>query len=404
MTRALAAAINPGRRHDIDAIRVLAFGLLILYHVGMFYVSWPWHVKSVHTAAWLEPLMLLVNQWRMPLIFLVSGLAVNFLRRRVGDGELARRRLVRLGVPLLFGMLVIIPPQAYLEALARGAVESGYAHFLWRYFSFQAWPAGAFLGSEFRITWNHLWYLPYLLCYTLALIALARWLNRPIGAVRRGCDKLRGWSLIVVPVLPLLLSGLLVYPYFPGMTFDLLDDWYAHSQFFTFFFYGYLLGTSEPLWAELERLRRRTLAIAVASYLTLLLLYQVLPEEHTAAEHGALLVVVYLNRWIWLATVLGWGHHLLNRPFRWLPYANEAVYPWYVLHQTLTVVAAWWLSTRALGPVLEPVLVLAATLGGCALLHECLIRRVRWLRPLFGLQLAPAQRPVALTDSCRECA
>ena len=74
---AVTADTAPGRRHDIDALRAIAFGLLILYHVGMFYVPWDWHVKSVHIAPWLETPMLLLNQWRMPLVFMVSGLAVN---------------------------------------------------------------------------------------------------------------------------------------------------------------------------------------------------------------------------------------------------------------------------------------------------------------------------------------
>src|SRR5690554_3056190 len=73
------AAMNSTRRHDIDALRVIAFGLLILYHVGMFYVAdWGWHIKSAYLAEWLQHPMLLLNRWRMSLLFLVSGLAVNF--------------------------------------------------------------------------------------------------------------------------------------------------------------------------------------------------------------------------------------------------------------------------------------------------------------------------------------
>ena len=34
------------RRHDLDWVRVCAFALLVLYHVGMYYVTWDWHVKS----------------------------------------------------------------------------------------------------------------------------------------------------------------------------------------------------------------------------------------------------------------------------------------------------------------------------------------------------------------------
>jgi glucan biosynthesis protein C len=383
---------TPTRRHDIDALRVCVFGLLILFHVGMFYSPWGWHVKSVHIANWLELPMSLSHQWRMQLVFLVSGLSLNFLRRRATDGQLARSRLTRLGLPLLFGMAVIVPPQAYLEALGRGATEPGYLAFPWRYFTFQPWPDGAFAGYEIGITWNHLWYLPYLLCYTLAAIPLMRFFDGPGAGLRRRFQALRGAWLVLMPLVPLMASGLLVYPHFPYMNNALVNDWYAHSQYFTFFFTGYLIGTDAGLWSELSRLRRRALALGIASFAALTFLAGILPDDLTGSRQFAMLLVTYLNRWIWIVAALGFSHRYLNRPFPWLGYANEAVYPWYVLHQTITVVAGYWLSWLALGPVVEPALVLVATLGGCALLHEFVIRRNRSLRPLFGMKPLAGQR------------
>ena len=381
---------SPGRRHDIDALRVGAFSLLILYHIAMFYVPWWWHVKSTHVAEWLEPLMMLVNQWRMPLVFVVSGLALNFLRRRIGDGRLARQRLVRLGIPLLFGMAVIIPPQAYLEALSKGLVEPGYLAFLWRYFTFQGWPADAFIGSHIGITWNHLWYLPYLLSYTLVVILLAKFLDGRGTGLRRRFHGLRGGWVVALPLVPLMFSGLVVRPLSHGFTFDLVRDWYGHSQFFTFFLIGYLIGTDPGLWGEFARLRTRALTAALAAFATLMFLLEILPEDVNGVPQVVLLAVTYFNRWIWIVALLGFAHHYLNRPLPWLNYANQAVYPWYVLHQTITVVAGYWLSRLALGPVVEPALVIVATIGGCAVLHEFVIRRNRLLRPLFGMKNAPA--------------
>lgn len=69
------ADVAPERRVDLDWVRIAAFCLLILYHVGMFYVPWNWHIKSAHPVAALEPLMLALNPWRLALLFLVSGVA-----------------------------------------------------------------------------------------------------------------------------------------------------------------------------------------------------------------------------------------------------------------------------------------------------------------------------------------
>jgi hypothetical protein len=103
----------------------------------------------------------------------------------------------------------------------------------------------------------------------------------------------------------------------------------------------------------------------------------------------------YAYLWTAICTVLGWGHAYLNRPFRWLPYARDAVYPWYVLHQSLLLLFAWQLMPLGLGPVLEPALIIACTIGGCAVLHECVIRRVRWLRPVFGMEAMPRATAIA---------
>ena len=354
------------RRHDIDALRVLAFGLLILYHVGMFYVAdWGWHVKSEYQSEWLQLPMLLSNQWRMPLIFLISGLAVNFVWGKYPAGRFALRRTWRLLLPLVFGMAIVVPPQAYFEALEKGAIEPGFLDFMGRYLTFGDFPSNAWGGVEIATwTWNHLWYLPYLLCYTLVLIPLAKLIDGPAAGLRNAFRSLRRTALVLVPIIPLMVYGLFIYPRFPYVSHALFDDWYAHAQYFTFFFYGFLIGRDAGIWTEFARLRNVALLLGGTGFLALLVARELFVPGAGAASDVALVFVVFFNRWIWIVAVLGWGHHLLKRPMKWLPYATEAVYPWYILHQTITVVAGVYLSRLALGPVGEPLLLLLATLGG----------------------------------------
>lgn len=375
----------PSRRHDIDVLRVGAFALLILYHVAMFYVAdWGWHVKSAYLAEWLQLPMIAINRWRMPLLFLVSGLAVNFLLKRATAGAFAWSRTARLAVPLLFGMAVIVPPQAYLQAVSNGAFAGSYAEFLVAYFTFRPWPAGAFDGSHIGVTWNHLWYLPYLLAYSLLLAALLPLLNGRAGrALRVRFCRLRGVKLMLLPAIPLVLSAWLMD--FPA-THDLVSDWENHARYFTVFLYGYWMGADESLWAELRRLRWALLAAALAMMTVFLSLVLFLPYGSPDWQRALYDVAEFVYQWSALLAILGWAHHLLNRPFRWLPYATEAVYPWYILHQTITVVAGYQLAKFPLGPVAEPLLLVAITVGGCLALHEFVVRRSAWLRPLFGLR------------------
>jgi len=87
------------REHGLDWLRVFAFGLLILYHSGMAYVSWPWTVKDTQHSQALEMVMLFFNRWRLPLIFLIAGAGVAFSLRRRSLGQFAGERLRRLALP-----------------------------------------------------------------------------------------------------------------------------------------------------------------------------------------------------------------------------------------------------------------------------------------------------------------
>jgi len=381
------------RRHDIDALRALAFLLVILYHVGMYYVpGWHWHLKSPHAVEWLAWPMRLLNLWRMDLVFLISGVSLAMLMRRranatVAVGALVSSRAMRLLLPLAVGMAVVVPYQAYLQGVDTGHVEPGFGAFLARYLGMrQHWPKQAFEGAEFGITWNHLWYLPYLFAYTALVAVLAPlWRARAGRWLRARFIALRGARLLLLPALPLLAYALWLQPRFPT-THDLLHDFYLHAMYFTLFLYGFWMGTDDSLWRELERLRRPALAIALVAGGGWLAL-RIGASVGAGAGLGALTVAlrtVYV--WCLIAAILGHAHRHLNRPWRWLAWANESVYPWYVLHQTLILALAAALAPLALGALPEAALLVAGTLAGCWAINDGLIRRVGWLRPLFGLK------------------
>jgi glucan biosynthesis protein C len=117
------------RRYDLDWVRIGAFMLLIFYHVGMYYVTWDWHVKSPHASHDIEPLMTLTSPWRLSLLFLVSGVTTGYLLARQGARHFLGGRSTRLLIPLAFGMLVIVPPQSYLEVVEKVGYAGNYAEF-----------------------------------------------------------------------------------------------------------------------------------------------------------------------------------------------------------------------------------------------------------------------------------
>lgn len=383
------------RRHDIDALRVIAFALLILYHTGMVYVvDWGFHIKSASLLPWIEWPMVLVNRWRMSLLFLLSGIALGLVLGWRSPAQLAGNRSWRLLLPLAFGIFLIVPVQAWCEARQLGTYDAGFGSFLLRYLQLRPWPAGTFTGAEYGFTWNHLWYLPYLWVYTLLALLAVRVL-RAIGGARIAVWlTTRGrWLLWSLPPLWYLFALWVLDPRFPS-THALVGDWFNHARYFVVFVFGLLVARNDPFWSALLHHRVRLLWLAAGSgslYLGLRAMGAWLPDAAyfelmpLDAWRGVMRVIQTVYWWTALLALLAWSARLLNRPSKWLRYASEAVYPWYILHQSLIVLAAYWLIPLDLGPAREPLLVLAATVAGCALLHELVIRRVEWVRPLFGL-------------------
>jgi len=395
------------RRYDIDALRILAFALLILYHVGMVYVQdWSFHIKSEHQWEWLQWPMLAVNRWRMSLLFLISGLALGFAlnklatTRTTGSKGIARELVKRsrfLLIPLIFGMLMVVPVQAYIEARTLGTVPSGFIAFMSRYLELRPWPEAGFAGASHGVTWNHLWYLAYLWCYTtIVLIAYGVWSRfKPTTGLHVKSVLSPVACRIVLLVLPVAYLALILTwlaPHFP-VTHALTDDWYSHALYFPVFCFGLVVARNENFWLWLDR----NLSVLVG--LTCLAGGLYFASRALLVSGSPLLIFVpeseirLLNRvsqsaytWAVLLTILGLAQRFLNRPFKWVKVASPAVYPWYILHQSIIIPLAYYLSFYKFTGWVEFLMVTGGTVVGCAVLYKLVISRIALLRVLFGMK------------------
>lgn len=180
------------RRYDLDWLRIAAFGVLILYHVGMFYVSWDWHVKSSRASEAIEPLMQLVNPWRLTLLFLISGAATRFMADKMSVWTLTASRMGRLWPPLLLAIFVVVPPQCYYEVFealqAMGRANPAASPWLQDFYHKYVTASGHWCDADGCLTtptYNHMWFVAYLVLYTLALIPLLPLLRRaPVASIQ----------------------------------------------------------------------------------------------------------------------------------------------------------------------------------------------------------------------------
>ncbi len=401
----LSADAKPERLIFLDWVRILAFGLLVFYHVGMYYVSWDFHIKSPHAGHAIEPLMRLTNPWRMDLLFMVSGAATSFMLLRDGATVLLLRlRARRLLIPLLFGMLVVVPPQSWLEVSQKYQYTGSYGEFIGLYLAGYKGFCNAAGKCLMLPTWNHLWFLPYLFLYTALLwLGLRRWpaMLELLGAAV--AKALRGPGLLVWPTLYLALTLLLLYKSFP-QNYSVWGDWFAHSQYLAMFVLGAALagapatfaGTSRDIWRQMVQWRWMALALALAAWLMLVQAAWLVREAQLPMRSIAPWAYS-VQQWCAIVAAFGFAQVHLNRDGPARRYLTEAVFPVYILHQTLILLLAHSFAPLALNPALEGSLLVGLTFA-LSLAGFEMIRRVRWLRPLFGLQVIP---PVSLDNGCQ---
>jgi len=362
----------------------MAFGLLILFHTALVYSPYDWHIQSEHRLSWMPQLLTLTGPWRLTLLFLVSGAAMSFLTARRTPGEVLKARFERLGPPLLMGVLLLVSIQSWIEAMDNGWWGADYLGWLGHEFG----PEGLMDGVPF----NHLWFVNYIAAYSVVVVLL---MLRP-GLI----ERLAGWlaplvagaRVVWVPLLYLVAIRLTLYPLF-GSTNALVGDWYNHAQSLGAFLFGFLLARHEPLWQALEHYRRLTLFIALA--VLPVLVFQAGYFPNNIAYDASKFAIQATYQWAVIATILGYGsRYLRQKDGPVLRYLTDAVFPLYLAHQTILVVAVWLIRPAGLAPLLEATILGIITFGGSLLIYE-VVRRVGWLRPVWGLKPFPPARPPA---------
>ncbi|MBC5991531.1 acyltransferase family protein [Pontibacter cellulosilyticus] len=372
---------NKIRRYEFDWLRVLAFTLLIFYHTGMFFVSWEWHVKNNQLSETMQIPMAFMSQWRMSLIFLVSGVGVYYALGYRSTGTFIKDRLKRIFIPLLVGMLLVVPPQVYFERVVQGYTGS-YFSFLSSIFEFEPYPEGNF-------SWHHLWYLAYILHYSLLLLPLLLYLRKS----KFNLSNINGFILLLAPALWLSLGGIFLNERFPG-TNDLLHDWANHFLYISVFLIGFILMKVPDLQDKIRKMRWYSLAVATVTITILYTFYWLDWQEINGAEVALYFLFKQSNRWFWLMAILGFAIQHLNIRSRYLAQANEMVYPFYILHQTITVALGFYLRDAPLSIGAKFTLMSLGTFILCFVLVKYVIMQVNWLRVPFGLK--PFKKPVPL--------
>ncbi len=383
-----AQSINLPRRYELDWLRALAIFAVFVYHCSLIFAPDAYQIKNLTLYPYLDDLGAFVGLWGMPLIFIISGASVFHALGKFTPGKYFKGITVRLLVPLVFGIFTHIAFQIYLENLHKGTFSGSFFDFYPHYFD------GMYgFGGNFAWMGMHLWYLEALFLFSILCLPLYLWLKRRFSGQRllqRLGDFLGKPLTIYMVALPTVVIFNLFDP--DGLGTTVMGGW-GIFNYLVYFISGFVIISSQRMLASIKRMRWVSLAAGILTWPAIDIIWEALGDPTFGTWQFLIGTTLWcLCAWCWLLTVFGFGlqHLNLNKPF--LRYTNEAVLPFYILHQSVILPLAYFVVNWSIPDVLKFLIILCASFGIVLVVYEFLVRRFNPLRFLFGMK--PIVKPL----------
>ncbi|WP_157252966.1 acyltransferase family protein [Nonomuraea typhae] len=393
MTAEPLSTTRPERHTALDALRALVVVGLVFFHSSLVFDSGSdFYVKNADTTGVTTIFAGLAVVWAMPALFLIAGLGAWHSLARRGPGRFALERLQRLGVPLVFALVTLLPVPQWLRLRAQPGYAESYLEFLPRFFQVRVeWGRFPFVLQGESFETGHLWFVLLLLTFALLLAPLARWV--PAARARAVCSRLaavaerRRGAILVPALLPALSSALL------GIEQE-YGGWH-HWTYLLFFGLGFVIAADERFRHAMRRDAKLAVAAGLASFLlgspAFLLAGDQIFQATTPFAIGAR-ILYGVAGWSWVVAIMG----LVDRPRtattpagrgnRFSAYLAPAVLPLYVLHQPIVVAVAFFVVSWHLPLAVKLAIVILASLVLTFAVYDLVIRRTAVTRYLFGMR------------------
>jgi len=364
------------RQYYIDWLRIMLILSVFLFHIGMIFNTWPWHIKNDEQyGGTLRQLMTFLHSWRMPLLFMLSGAGTYFALGKRTSGQYLSERFKRLVIPLAFGIFTLVPVQVYIEKINQfSSLVEYYPHM------FEGiYPEGNF-------SWHHLWFIAYLFVISLFISPFLNFLRS------ERFQRFTTWieRIVIKPfalnifIIPLLLSQIILRPFFETETNDLVNDWASITYYIIFFFAGFILLPVRKITEAMRKYRLLYLAEVIA---VTIVMFKV-PYMTRTEESGDIIrdVSSIFLAWSCAMTAIGFAKQYFNKnsPLRKL--ANEAIYPFYLLHQPVIVITGYFTLHFGVAVVWKVVIVLLSSFTLTTAIYWFLIRPFNLSRIIFGMK------------------
>jgi glucans biosynthesis protein C len=364
------------RQYFIDWLRILLILSVFLFHVGMIFNTWHWHIKNNEQfGGILLQIMTFLHNWRMPLLFMLSGAGTYFALGKRTPGQYLTERFKRLVIPLAVGIFMLVPVQVYFEkADLYSSLPDFYSHMF----------DGIYPDGNF--SWHHLWFIAYLFFVSLFISPFLNFLRSRrfqnfTSRIERIVTKPLALNIFIIP---LLLSQIILRPFFETETNDLVNDWASMTYYIIFFLAGFILLPVRNITEAMRKYRFWYLAEVILVTVFMFNVPQTAPTKESAEViHDVSSVFL---AWSCAMTAIGFAKQYLNlsSPFRKL--ANEAIYPFYLLHQPIIVFTGYFTIQLEIPVLLKVVVVLLSSFALTTCIYWYVIRPCNLFRIIFGMK------------------
>jgi len=386
------------RRYDIDWLRVVAMLGIFFLHTSHFFDTGGWHVKNVEQSFLVGALRGgVIDMWVLPLLFLLSGAGSWYSLRSRSSGQYLIERVKRLLVPLyIVGMFVLLPPQLYFEL----TTNAGFTGTFWEMFPvyWNHLVSSGFTLTDpffFELFPGHLWFLQYLFLISLVILPLLLYLRSDKGEhlikrVASWCEHRGGVFLFLIPlaIVRIAFTHLFRSEYYTW------DDLLYYAVFFVI---GYMMVADKRFTDAFKRHAWLSLALWIVSFAGVGVFLAALGYPYPghvpfSLRYVLFQLIVSVGNWCAVVFMLSLGAKYLNFKSKTLTYSNEAVLPFYILHQTIILAVGWYVVRWNMGILPKFLIISALSFIIIMALYEGIVRHFNPVRFLFGMR--PKKRQI----------
>ncbi len=366
------------RQYFIDWLRIGLIISVFFFHVGMIFRPEQWHVNSDKTFEFLDPIMWWLHLWRMPLLFLVSGVGTYYAIGHRTSWQYLKERFTRLYIPFTVGFFTLVPLMVYVERID---VYGSFLDYIPHMFDGGPYPVG-------NISWHHLWFILYLFIISLLITPFlsytkSRHYNMIRGKLIALVSKKGGlnWLLLII-----ILSQLILRQYFPKSTHALYNDWAYFTYYLLFFISGFMLFTSGKVIKTLANSRRLYLYQTIIATIILFSLPLIFGQSSVGQDYFRDITEMIISLSCSL-TAIGYFKRYFNKDHKFRKIINEAIYPFYLLHQPALIFVGYFVLKWQISYLSQAVLIIVFSLMSIIITYWFVIRKFNILRISFGLKL-----------------